>query len=619
LRKRIGVVMYQTSRSKGQELVAQRMVSYFRKLGHEAYLITSIFHDEREVVSDDLIGDRGYVEVDDAELGIPIIRVASFTTRWPPRRIVFKDEVPTLERIANEFQLDVLITHSTLWNGPEAVAKFVEWRRNIKALGGYQDPLIFCHMSHYQEPSPRRYSLVERSFRMAWNRVSLRTILRIANLILVVTPYEEESKRKMGASKQKCVLFPGGVDDNSFLSFSTANPEELRQQLKLGPDVKIVAYIGTIEERKNPRSVLEVAEKLKERQDIHFVVAGRGDSEYADEIRKKAEALTNVTYLGEISERQKVLLIRAAYLNILLSKMEALGLAQLEFMFEGVPVITSGVGGQAWIIEDNKEGIHTRGAGDIEGAVRGIEELVKNPSKWERLSANSKEKAREFALTKLIKELDSALTREMEKESGLAHLPPEVRSTITEPEVVVRSWSHGTRKVAATSKRLFIQQGRLSRRTLEIPYANISSIEHIRRYDWQLLLLGTILSILLFTQHYLFPIVSIPLSSWIVTIAVGLLPNINSELVEILLIIWLVPIFIALPLFLVRARKGYALRTAAPNPTYLPRSFSEAIGHIREMQDKGQTNVAGDRSSHGDRSDSEKLQSPPYVGDESEN
>ena len=78
--------------------------------------------------------------------------IASLVTKWPPRRVGFKDIVHTLERIVNDFQLNVLITHSTLWNGPEEVAKFVEWRRNIKALGGYQAPLIFCHMSHFQEP-----------------------------------------------------------------------------------------------------------------------------------------------------------------------------------------------------------------------------------------------------------------------------------------------------------------------------------------------------------------------------------------------------------------------------------------------------------------------------------
>jgi hypothetical protein len=51
----------------------------------------------------------------------------------------------------------------------------------------------------------------------------------------------------------------------------------------------------------------------------------------------------------------------------------------------------------------------------------------------------------------------------------------------------------------------------------------------------------------------------------------------------------------------------------------LPRSFSEAIQHIREMQDKGRTSMADDRITHGDRSESDMLQSPHYVEDESEN
>jgi len=46
----IGVIMYQTSNSKGQELVAQRMVKWFLRLGYESYLITSIYHDGNEVI-----------------------------------------------------------------------------------------------------------------------------------------------------------------------------------------------------------------------------------------------------------------------------------------------------------------------------------------------------------------------------------------------------------------------------------------------------------------------------------------------------------------------------------------------------------------------------------------
>ena len=113
--------MYQTSRSKGQELVAQRMVSYFRRLGHAAYLITSLYHDGKEVASETSLGEKGYVQVNDGELDIPIIRVSGFTSKWPPRRVSLKDVVHALEGIVNDFGLNVLITHSTMWNGPEEV------------------------------------------------------------------------------------------------------------------------------------------------------------------------------------------------------------------------------------------------------------------------------------------------------------------------------------------------------------------------------------------------------------------------------------------------------------------------------------------------------------------
>ena len=593
MKKRIGVIMYQTSRTKGQELVAQRMVGYFRKLGHEAYLITSVYHDGKEAIREDMVGEKGYVLVDDKELNIPVIRVISSTSHWPPRRVIFRDSIHTLERIVNDFQLNVLITHSTLWNGPEEVAKFVEWRRNIKALGGYQDPLVFCHMSHFQEPSGR-YSLVERSFRMAWNRLSLRTILRVANLVLVVTPYEEEAKSKMGVPQAKFILFPGGVDDNAFASFALSNPEELKQRLNLDSDAKIIAYVGTIEERKNPMAVLEVAEKLTDRKELHFVIAGGGDSEYANAVKLKAETLANVSYLGEITEKEKMQLIRISYLNILLSRMEALGLTQLEFMFQGVPVITSGVGGQSWIVRDGQEGIHVDGPDDVDGAASAVTQLVSDVAKRQTLSVKARERANGFALTTLIRALDEAITREIEKESGMGELPSEVRSTIGEPEVVARTWSRGTRRLAATNRRVFIQQGQLSRSTLEISYSNINSIEHLRRYSWRTLVLGAVLSFLMFIQHYVFPIISRTITSWLVSLAASVMPRGTVQLSQIVGSFWLVPISVAFLFFLVRARKGYALHGARLTPIFLPSSFREAIEYIREMQDRSKSNTGSD-------------------------
>ena len=588
LRKRIGVLIYQTSKSKGQELVAQRMVREFIKLGRKAYLITSIYHDGIKTVSpENLRKIEGYVYTEDSELGIPIIRVDSYIAGWPPRRIVFRDFISTLARIVDKFQLDVLIAHSTLWNGPEEAAKFIQWRREMKNIGGYQDPLVFCHMSHFQEPSPKRYSLTEGSFRIAWNRLTLPQIFSTANLILVVTPLEKEAKVKMGAEPEKCFLFPGGVDDEIFQRYANGDLKSFLKRLKIKEGTKIVSYLGSLEERKNPLAVLKVAGMLKERKDVHFVIAGRGDSPYSKKVIETANSLPNVTYLGEVSEQEKVILIKASYLNILLSRSEALGLTQLEFMYLGVPVITSAVGGQAWFIRNEVEGIHVDGPDDIEGSVAAITRLVANSTLWNALSANAKEKAMNLTISKLTAELDEAVTRELIKERGLTAMPSEVRSTLTEPENVLKSWSSGSWGVIATRRRLFIRRGVISRKVTEIPYANISSIEYTRRYPWKILVIGSVISLFLFIEPFLRPIFSRAFISRFEELMRFLLTDafLQSPFLESFVdVMPIIPFLIAVVAFAIQARTGFALRGPGIGPLYLPRQFREAIAFIRSIQ-----------------------------------
>jgi len=593
LKKRIGVIMYQTSRSKGQELVAQRMVREFIKLGNKAYLITSVFHDGEKVVSsENLTKLGGYIYADDAELQIPIIRVESYIARWPPRRIVFRDFISTLEKIVDKFELDVLITHSTLWNGPEDVAKFVEWRRYMKDIGGYQDPLVFCQMSHFQEPTPKRYSLAERSFRTVWNRLTLPQIFSIANLIIVVTPLEKEAKVKMGADPKKCFLFPGGVDDEVFLRYANADTRRFVKALKINKDSKIVSFLGSLEERKNPMAVIKIAENLKERTDIHFVLAGKGGSPYAEKVIQETKGMPNVTYLGEINEQEKVLLIKASYLNIILSRLEALGLTQMEFMYNGVPVVTSGVGGQKWLIHNGVEGLHVRGPEDIEGAAVAVRKLVDNPGLWRELSENAKKRTISLAISNLTADLDEALTAELIKERGLIEIPSEARSTLSSPENVLKSWSSGSWGVVATEKRLFIRRGVLSRKVTEIPFKNVSSIEYMRRYSWRTLVLGAAISVFLFSLPFFSQIFSRAFVAGLEELVRSILPQafLQSPILGAFInFLSLLPFLITGVIFAVQARTGYTLRGPGIDALYLPRKFREAIAFVRSMQNDGST------------------------------
>jgi hypothetical protein len=422
---------------------------------------------------------------------------------------------------------------------------------------------------------------------MAWNRFSLSQILKMANFILVVTPFEKDAKVRMGADPKKCLLFPSGVNEELFLRYATSDVKKFLQNRRLPENAKLVSYLGSLEERKNPLAILKVAQLLKERRDIHFVIAGRGDSHYAERLRKEARRISNVTYLGELEDREKILLIKSSYVNILLSQLEALGLTQLEFMYFGVPIVTSAVGGQSWLVRNGKEGLHTHGPEDVKGAAKAILDLVDNSELWNRLSSNAREKARDFVSSKMIRDLDDAITEEMIKETGLKKIPIEARETLSEPETVLKTWSAGSWGAVATERRLFVRHGRISRKVAEIPYGNISYVEHTRRYPWNVLLPGFLPTLLLLLEPLWLQILnaaSISMVAQILNSIVAAIPQLSPELIAVLFAA--IPMAVSIAVFGFEARTGFNLYGSGMKPVYLPHRFSEVVTFIRKVQDK---------------------------------
>jgi len=407
----IGVVMYQTSCTKGQELVAQRMASELARQGHRTFLITGPYHDNIIVNEYDRLQRSigGYLLYEKNEFEVPLVRVDGFISTWPPRRIMFRDFLSVLRRLSERFSLDTIISHSTLWNGPEEITKFVTWKRMLKAQGLDEVDVVYAHMSHYQPPDPMRYDIVERAFRITWNNMLFPHIFRTAKVILCTTPLEIEQMVALGAGREQCHLYPGGVDQRAFERYWTKNPVGFLEKHSIPADAKLVTYLGTIEERKNPLAVVRVAKALKGLKDVHFVIAGY-PSNQVQQVNKEAKELKTLSYIGTLTEEEKVALIRSSYVNILLSRSEALGLTQLEFMYGGVPVVTSAVGGQRWLVQDGVHGIHVRGPEDVNGATEAVRRLVNNIALRDELGKNARNRAQEFTLARITSELHSRLT-----------------------------------------------------------------------------------------------------------------------------------------------------------------------------------------------------------------
>lgn len=166
-------------------------------------------------------------------------------------------------------------------------------------------------------------------------------------------------------------------------------------------------------------------------------------------------------------------------------------------------------------------------------------------------------------------------------------MPSEVRVTLAEPESVLKSWSSGSWGVIATGRRIFIKRGIISRKITEIPYANISSIEHMRRYPWKTLVIGSLISLFLFIEPFLRPIFSRAFISGLEQLVRSLLPEtfLQSRFLEAFLdILPIIPFIIAVVAFAVQARTGFALQRPGIGSVYLPHKFREAIAFIRSVQ-----------------------------------
>ena len=278
----------------------------------------------------------------------------------------------------------------------------------MKDQGLSGDEVVYVHMSHYQPPNTTRYDVIEGTYRVTWNTLVFPQIFRTAKLILCTTPIEAEQMITLGAKREQCHLYPGGVDEDPFKRYWPNDSSDFLRAHSIPSDVKLVTYLGTVEERKNPLGVVRVAKMLRNLKDVHFVIAGFPSTQHR-QVKEAAEGLSNTSYIGAISEEEKVMLIKASYVNILLSYMEALGLTQLEFMYGGVPIITSAVCGQEWLVRNGVDGIHVKGPDDLRGAAEAVKTLVSNPELRDNFGENAKNRAAEFTLSKITSELASRL------------------------------------------------------------------------------------------------------------------------------------------------------------------------------------------------------------------
>lgn len=151
-------------------------------------------------------------------------------------------------------------------------------------------------------------------------------------------------------------LLAHGCEDQSITvveNFLPIRPERVRDPAAIGP-IRRVAMISRIDPIKRVHLLLEALERQPALRDMTFEIFGEG-SEY-EALKARAAALPNLVLHGFKPDAAE----RLADFDLLVHTCaeEPFGLAILEGMASGVPVLVPNAGGAGSLIDDGQTGFH---------------------------------------------------------------------------------------------------------------------------------------------------------------------------------------------------------------------------------------------------------------------
>ena len=189
--------------------------------------------------------------------------------------------------------------------------------------------------------------------------------------VIAISQSIADSLAAAAVDRQKLRVIPSGIDARRF-----ADRARLAQRTS---GAMVVGCVGVLEERKGQRFLLEAAAALKAQGlRLQFRIAGEGSLRL--QLEQEAARLglqDDVQFLGFVSDTTGFL--AAIDLFVMPSLFEGLGVAALEAMAAGKPVIASRVGGLAESVVGGVTGLLVEPR-DAPALAKAILKLVREPS-----------------------------------------------------------------------------------------------------------------------------------------------------------------------------------------------------------------------------------------------
>jgi len=210
------------------------------------------------------------------------------------------------------------------------------------------------------------------------------SILRSQGITTVSRFLKDETVRGFGVPAERIRVIPNFIDPEVYRP-----GKEPCHRATLAPgDQKIVMHVSNFRPVKRVVDVVDVFHRIEREVPARLVFVGDGPER--PRVQERVEALgldPSVVFLGKHASVDE--LLSCADLFLLPSESESFGLAALEAMASGAPVVASDTGGLPEVVTDGETGF-LRPVGDIEGMADRAIELLRDEGLHGRIASQGR-------------------------------------------------------------------------------------------------------------------------------------------------------------------------------------------------------------------------------------